>query len=164
MTDWAGQRAVISPCERYRYWLSRELEGDGPPVGFIMLNPSTADAELDDPTIRRCTAFAKAWGARELIVVNLFAYRATDPADLKKASAPIGPENDDAIMAALDYCSDGRIIAAWGTHGKHKRRGDAVRRKAKHAGHKLHYLKMTGSGHPSHPLYLKADLLPMEWL
>lgn len=160
---WVGQRAVISPCSRYRYWLSRAFDGVGPPVGFIMLNPSTADAEIDDPTIRRCKGYAQAWGARELVVVNLFAYRATAPADLKRAPSPIGPENNDAIMAALDYCRDGVVVAAWGTHGKFKNRGDSVRRQTRLGGHQLHYLKLTSAGHPSHPLYLKSDLRPAEW-
>lgn len=159
--NWAGQRAVISPCEKYRYWLSRHIGGSGPPVGFIMLNPSTADAEIDDPTIRRCMGFAQAWDHSELIVVNLFALRATNPKHLKTTPAPIGPDNDEAIQAALGHCD--LLVAAWGAHGRYKNRGDNVRRKTRQQGHVLHFLKLTGKGDPSHPLYLKSDLTPKVW-
>lgn len=159
--NFINQRAVISPCEKYRYWLWRHIGGDGPPVGFLMLNPSTADAEVDDPTIRRCMGFARDWGASELIVVNLFAYRSTDPKEMKKALSPIGPDNDEAIRTALGHCD--LVVAAWGTNGRFKHRGDNVRRQVRQSGHVLHYLKLTSKGDPSHPLYLKADLKPVEW-
>lgn len=158
MTD---ELAVISPCQTYRYWLRRPLSDEGISVGFIMLNPSTADAQFDDPTIRRCMGFAEAWGGRELIVVNLFGYRATDPADLKKASAPIGPDNDAAIDQAMRRCD--LVVAAWGNHGLYKRRADSLRRRVGKTARHLHYLKLTGKGQPSHPLYLKADLQPVAW-
>lgn len=158
------ESAVISPCETYRYWLRRDLAESGVSVCFIMLNPSTADAEVDDPTIRRCVEFARSWGGRELIVVNLFAFRATEPAELKKASAPIGPDNDEAISRALEHCAGGVAVAAWGNHGTFKRRGDNVVRRLKAARQKLNYLKLTGKQQPSHPLYLKADLQPVPWI
>ena len=104
--------AVISDCERYRYRLTRRWD-DGPTCTFIMLNPSTADARKDDPTIRRCIGFARREGCAALLVINCFAFRATKPADLFAAEDPIGPENDRHIMAAsLD--ADGQVIAAWG--------------------------------------------------
>lgn len=153
--------AILSPCETYRYWLRRVLAEEGKSVGFIMLNPSTADAELDDPTIRRCMEFARAWGGRELIVVNLFGYRATDPADLKKATTPIGPENDSAIDAALQRCD--MVVGAWGNHGQYKNRAANLLRRIRSDGKQLHALKVTGKSQPSHPLYLKADLQPVPW-
>ena len=158
MTD---ELAIISPCETYRYWLRRPLAVWGKSVCFVMLNPSTADAEVDDPTIRRCIGFAQAWSGRELIVVNLFAYRATDPADLKKACSPIGPDNDAAIDQALERCD--LVVAAWGNHGLYKNRADNLRRRIRATDNCLHYLKLTGKGQPSHPLYLNASLQPMEW-
>lgn len=125
---------------------------------FIGLNPSTADETLDDPTIRRCIAFAKAWGYGGLCMANLFAFRATDPAVMKAHPAPIGPENDMKLtMLAVDA---GIVIAAWGAHGTHLGRGERV----KHAlAAKLHYLRLTKDGHPGHPLYLPKTLTPQLW-
>src|SRR5581483_9586135 len=97
----------------YRYSLARFF-GDGGVVNFIMLNPSTADAETDDPTIRRCLGFAKAWGYGTLVVTNLFAYRATDPAELAKAGDPVGPDNDTRLWSEAQL-SD-LVVCAWGNH------------------------------------------------
>src|SRR5262245_34051042 len=92
--------ARFSRDRRYRYSLSRRF-GDGPTSVFIMLNPSTADAERDDPTIRKCVGFCRRWGVGELHVVNLFAFRAVSPFDMKKADDPVGPRNRRAIEQAL---------------------------------------------------------------
>src|SRR3954454_15761859 len=89
------QNAVISACGRYRYLLSRQVGPGLRTATFIMLNPSTADATNDDPTIRRCIGFARQWGCGRLAVLNLFAVRATDPAEMKRADDPVGPENRD---------------------------------------------------------------------
>lgn len=107
--------AVLSPCGAYRYVLSRRW-GDGPPAIFVMLNPSTADAREDDPTIRRCLGFARAWGAGRLSVVNLFALRSTDPRALLPHADPIGPDNDRVLArtAAAAARSGGKLVAAWG--------------------------------------------------
>ena len=94
--------AVISDCGKYRYRLTRKW-GYGRPCGFIMLNPSTADALHDDPTIRRCVGFAKAWGCGALIVVNLFAVRATSPREMMRADDPVGPENKEHVQRAATY-------------------------------------------------------------
>jgi hypothetical protein len=91
--------AVISPCGRYRYRLDRRW-ADGPSIAWIMLNPSTADSNTDDPTIRRIRAFSQAWGFGALTVVNLYAWRATDPRDLWQAPGPVGPENDAYLVEA----------------------------------------------------------------
>lgn len=108
--------AIISGDGLYRYELQREVNpfGEGNCL-FIMLNPSTADAMRDDPTIRRCKTFADAWGHRRLIVANLFNYRATDPMAMKKFYDPIGPDGDAAIMDAVYQC--GTVVCAWGAHG-----------------------------------------------
>lgn len=151
--------ATISPCGKYRYRLSR-VWGEGPERRvFVMLNPSTADAEHDDPTIRRCIAFAQAWGDSGLEVVNLFALRATDPRELKKAGAihAIGPENDAHLLAATAMAGDRWVIAAWGTGGTLYGRDKQVRRLL--AG-RLAYLRLTKDGHPAHPLRLPKHLEP----
>jgi hypothetical protein len=152
--------AVISADGLYRYSLKRAWEPDGIAGGvlFIMLNPSTADGEQDDPTIRRCIAYAKAWGAHGLEVVNLFAFRATDPDELLRTSRPIGPENDAAIRDALTRA--GLVVAAWGTHEAARGRDRAVTELVTRT-HDLHALALSNDGHPKHPLYLRKSLQPV---
>ena len=107
--------ALISDCGFYRYWLTRpgrSLIAERGPVLFIMLNPSTADAELDDPTIRRCRGFAESWGCAGLTVANLYAYRATDPAALRLCADPVGPDNDAHLVRLLR--EHGEAVCAWG--------------------------------------------------
>src|SRR5947209_16246810 len=108
-------RAIFDSTGTYRYSLWRQWSTDCPPVAFIMLNPSTADDRKDDPTIRRCIGFARAWGFGALEVVNLFAYRATDWSKLLEVDDPVGPENDDYIVQAVERCPC--VVAAWGTKG-----------------------------------------------
>ena len=149
--------ATLSPCRTYRYDLWRTwLSGDGYAV-FIGLNPSTADETTDDPTIRRCVAFAKAWGYAGLCMTNLFAFRATQPKDMMQASDPVGPFNNAYLTAAA--CRAGVVIAAWGVHGTHHNRDRTVRELLP----RLHYLRLTKGGHPGHPLYLPAALRPQPW-
>lgn len=148
--------AVFSPCRKYRYGLSRRW-ADGPRAMFIGLNPSTADETTDDPTIRRCVGFARAWGYGAIVMTNLFAFRATQPDDMKREPDPIGPEND--ITLKLLQATAGIVVAAWGVHGTHLQRDRQVRRMIQ----PLHCLRLTKGGHPGHPLYLPASLTPMEW-
>ena len=103
--------AEIDPTGAYRYTLERTWDGGLPCIGWIMLNPSTADATQDDPTIRRCIRFSQSWGYGSLIVVNLFAHRATSPKDLFQAESPVGPNNDRYIRYTWALC--GSLIAAW---------------------------------------------------
>lgn len=140
--------AVISSCGQYRYVLSREIGSFGLDVVFVMLNPSTADATLNDPTIRRCMDFARQFGAKQLTVVNLFALRATDPKVLRSHPDPVGPENDKYIDAAIS--SADLSIAAWGTHGVLNGRESEVAGRYPN----LRCLGITKDGHPKHPLYL----------
>lgn len=157
----AGQ-ACLSDCGHYRYWLRREWgEGDSGPL-FVMLNPSTADAMQDDPTIRRCKAFARTWGYSRMDVVNLFAYRATSPRDLLAAAEPIGYENDRHIRIHARVAP--LIVAAWGAHGGHLGRGREVLRMLTNVGPvgAVHCLGMTTGGHPRHPLYVRGDTPLME--
>jgi hypothetical protein len=163
--------ATVSPCGLYRYTLSRVWDEDKPGVLFIMLNPSTADASEDDPTIRRCIGFGKAWGCGSITVVNLFAYRATDPALLASCvsiapTTAVGPLNDAHIQRNLkahgergDY-----IVAAWGARGNDRvfqGRRDTVICFLPLAD--LMCLDTTKTGEPKHPLYCRADMTPCKW-
>jgi hypothetical protein len=146
--------AVLSPCRHYRYQLTRTWDEALPAVAFIGLNPSTADAELDDPTVRRCIGFAREWGFGKLILVNLFALRSTDPTKLYTAAAPVGPENDRWLRLAARNAET--LVAAWGVHGDLNGRANQVRALLPN----LMCLGRTRAGHPRHPLYLaKATTL-----
>lgn len=149
--------ATLSACRTYRYALWRRW-GRGDYAMFIGLNPSTADETNDDPTIRRCIGFARAWGYGALCMANLFAYRATDPADMKKATEPVGWENDHALKTLA--AGAGVVVAAWGAHGTYKGRDQSVRLMVPN----LHFLRLTKDGHPGHPLYLPASLRPQRWV
>lgn len=150
--------AVISECGLYRYALTRWW-GNGPNCGFIMLNPSTADAERDDPTIRRCIGFAQREGCGGLIVLNLFAFRATKPIDLAKAADPVGPQADHFLLDLIQNV-DGPLIAAWGSHWI---AGERAKDVTAMIGRHCVCLGKTKDGHPRHPLYVKGDapLVPL---
>jgi len=151
--------AELSLCGTYRYALTRAWAHGGPDssVCFIMLNPSTADAGQDDPTIRRCIGFAKSWGYASLEVVNLFAYRATDPSELGGATDPVGPENDRHIRRAVAVAR--LVVAAWGAEPLAASRSSVVELLVT-ASSDIHALALTKNGSPKHPLYLRADLKP----
>lgn len=162
--------AIVGP---YRYRLWREWDASLPRACFVMLNPSTADADTDDPTIRRCLGFARLWGCGRLDVVNLYALRATDPKVLSDHPDPVGPLNDEAIEQAA--MGAWRIVAAWGsTVVKSGLSGTATARTALRAGHVMgalvriapvYALGTTASGQPRHPLYVKGDTkpFPLTW-
>lgn len=165
--DIIQQRAVLSDCGLYRYWLSREVSPASPfkPIIFIMLNPSTANADNDDPTIRRCINYTKYWGGSHLVVVNLFAYRSTQPCNLwhEDTVDPVGALNDQAISIASNYAytHSGIIVAAWGDHGALMSRNKQVLRVI--AKYNPMCLKINKTGNPAHPLYQskKAKLIPV---
>lgn len=123
-----------------------------------MLNPSTADADVDDPTIRRCVSFARAWGHGGVKVVNLFALRSPCPNALHDADDPVGPGNDDAIIEAT---FETRTIAAWGMHGAKMQQNLHVLDLLKAV--PLECLAKTKYGHPKHPLYVPGDTLPIPF-
>jgi hypothetical protein len=155
--------AVISACGNFRYLLTRQ-SGTGADVAtFVMLNPSTADAELDDPTIRRCVAFSRLWGCGKLQVVNLFAFRATNPRDMMNAEDPIGPENAAYVKQAVEGVG-GPVVCAWGVHGGHPGQDLAMLRWLREAGVMPMALAVTKDGHPRHPLYVPQDtpLMPFS--
>ena len=113
--------ALISSCGTYRYVLWRTWKVSREIVNFVMLNPSTADAETDDPTIRRCVAFAKRWGYGGIVVTNLYAYRASSPKALFFDGHPIGLDNERHLKLAARAAS--RLVVAWGVRGAFNRRG-----------------------------------------
>lgn len=149
--------ALISDCGKYRYWLRRPARIEYPTTGpalFVMLNPSTADAELDDPTIRRCRGFADSWDCAGIVVANLYAYRATKPADLWKQTFPVGPENNDWLRWLLQ--EHGEAVCAWGANAKPERVAKFLDI-AEEVGARLWCLGTTKAGAPRHPLYIRAD-------
>lgn len=157
--------AIMSPCGVYRYRLSRRVTASDRTATFIMLNPSTADADNDDPTIRRCIGFARAWGCGRLLVANLFAFRATKPADMMLAADPIGPDNDRAILDAANDAalSGGIVVCAWGAHGKHRNRDDDVLAMLADTQAEPMSLGETAENLPRHPLYLRGDCKPLPY-
>lgn len=152
----ARSTAVISDCGAYRFSLGRTLSETGPTACFIMLNPSTADAAKNDPTIRKCIGFATRWGCSSLLAVNLFAIRSTDPMGIRRSGDPIGPDNDSWIVSSVKQAqsTSGPVVAAWGNHGGVHGRGPAVARMLIDAGVDLRCLGTTRDGHPLHPLHL----------
>lgn len=149
--------AALSNSEEYRYTLGRVWDPKGPRVLFVMLNPSTADAEKDDATVRRCIAFAKSWGYGSLEVGNLFAFRARFPKDLRAAQRPIGIDNASALQVMQSRAA--LTILAWGNHGEFHDQGNKVGRELSLRG-KVATLGITKRGQPRHPLYAPADLQP----
>src|SRR4051794_36094800 len=119
-------RTVFSEDRRHRYWLHRALGGRRGLLVFVGLNPSTADAVKDDPTIRRCIRYGEAWGYSDLLMLNIFSLRSTDPKKLYRAKVPTRPENDVWIERACSGAD--MVVAAWGTHGALAGRGDEVLR------------------------------------
>lgn len=146
--------AEFSDCRHYRYALWRVWDEAGPYVAIIGLNPSTADEVQNDPTINRCISFARSWGYGGVCVVNLFAFRATVPADMMRVKDPIGPETDKWLVEISS--SAGAVVAAWGNDGAYLGRSSAVKRMIPG----LYALKINKSGEPAHPLYLKGSLVP----
>ncbi len=157
----AASTAVYSDCENYRYLLTRTWDDAGGRVLFIMLNPSTATEVQNDPTVERCERRARALGYGAFRVTNIFAWRATDPRDMRAAADPVGPDNDTAILQSCTWAD--RVICAWGTHGAHLDRGAQVHRLLRAAGHDLFHLGLTRGGHPRHPLYIAYSQQPVAW-
>jgi hypothetical protein len=156
MTRLMKTDANFSSCRKYRYALWRTWDESKPYAMFIGLNPSTADETNDDPTIRRCIGFSKSWGFGGLCMVNLFAFRATEPRDMMSSIEPVGCENDLYIKRlAIDA---GVVIAAWGNDGSFKGRSETVSAFLPD----LKCLKMNKTGEPAHPLYQPGSTLPIN--
>lgn len=155
--------AQISECGQYRYTLTRELETEllqDQRLLFVMLNPSTADASEDDATIRRCKTFARNWGFGGFTVVNLYAFRATDPEDLFKAEDPVGPENN--VLLVREIFAAEMIVCAWGGNAKPDRVNEFMDL-AWNYNLQLKCLHINADGSPKHPLYCKATLHPIPY-
>ncbi|QIN95291.1 protein of unknown function DUF1643 [Stenotrophomonas phage vB_SmaS_DLP_3] len=156
--------AVISPCEKYRYLLRR---GGNDPLPFVMLNPSTADANTDDPTIRRCLGFAKREGRNGIVVANLYGFRTAYPAQLKSAAAEgfdVVGENNDYYLAMLSQMYPA-VVCAWGAGLDDRMRQVRIEKlKRLMTPHcNLLCFGTTREGHPRHPLYLKGDAPLVEF-
>ncbi len=149
--------AHYSPCETYRYGL-RRIWGDGAEVLYVMLNPSTATELANDPTIERCQRRARMLGYGGMRIANIFAFRATDPADLKRAKEPEGPEN--AALLADWGRGAAMVLAAWGVHGAWRDQGPRV---AASLTGDVRHLGLTKAGHPRHPLYVSYARVPQPW-
>jgi hypothetical protein len=147
--------AFESPAKVYRYELTRTWNPAWPAITWIMLNPSTAGAHTDDPTIGKITRFSRRWAAGGIIVVNLFAYRSAEPAYLRQAADPVGDLND----AFIDHvCAPGRVtVAAWGAHGALGGRGEQVAARLRARDVRLCCLGLTRGGQPRHPLYVSGS-------
>lgn len=148
--------AVISPCQQYRYELRRVWDETKPLVLFICLNPSTADAKVEDNTSRVCIKYAKNWGYGGLLIGNLFAYRSTDKSALYKVSDPVGPENDKWLKRLQSQSA--LVVCAWSDSGAFNKRDKEVLAFLKEP----HCLVKLKSGRPGHPLYKRADLKPVR--
>ncbi len=147
--------AKLSRCRKYRYALWRTWDTQKPYVLFVGLNPSTADEHNDDPTLIRCMNFAKTWGYGGVCMANLFAFRATAPADMKAAADPIGKQNNVWLKKLAKEA--GVVIAAWGNDGSYLSRSVEVKAMLP----ELHCLKRNKSGEPAHPLYQPATAKPI---
>jgi hypothetical protein len=147
--------ATISDCGKFRYRLGRRW-ASGPAMLFIMLNPSTADAYTDDPTIRKCIGFAERNGADAIEVVNLFAFRATDPKALARAGWPVGPENAEHVARATKevHEDEGRIVLAWGANARGRDEAKAMICDLARCGLPLYVFRFLLDGTPAHPLML----------
>lgn len=171
------RKCVFSPCGKYRYTLWREwgdealrnFEPEDPHhqylignpsqyVQFIGLNPSTATDTVDDPTIRRCKDFARRWGFGAMCMTNLFAFRATDPNDMKVAVEPVGTDNDRWLLKIASEA--GLVVAAWGNHGLYMGRYACVYRLLPN----LHCFRVTKHRQPQHPLYMPSSSTPVPYL
>lgn len=154
----SGFGAVFSRCGTWRYLLWRMHHPRGRLLGMGMLNPSTADEHRNDPTIARCHRLARDMGFPGLLIWNLFALRSTDPGELRKASDPVGPDNDEAIDLALSLCA--RTVLAWGNHGRLGNRSGLVMERCTASHPRLAAFGLTRQGEPRHPLYLAGNVRP----
>ena len=154
--------ATFSSCRKYRYKLWRTWDRLKTSALFLMLNPSTADEQANDPTVERCERRARDMGWGGLIVANIFALRATDPKVMLAAADPIGPENDEWIKRCVYEA--GIVICGWGAHGSHRGRDKEVFRLIHDTSFAVpHHLGLTKAGQPRHPLYIGYDVKPMQF-
>lgn len=155
--------ALYSPCEAYRYALTREWS-TGPRLLYVMLNPSKATEAQNDPTVERCERRARALGFGAFRVCNLFGWRETSPALLKRAQTPVGPANDTALLEGAQWVGNtGVILCGWGVHGAYLGRGAQVTQMLRDTKAPLRHLGLTKEGHPRHPLYVAYAQHLLDW-
>ena len=147
--------AILSEDNLYRYQLSRIWDDAKPSILFIMLNPSTADAEVDDPTIRRVIQFARSWGYGAVYVANLYAFRSTDPKALKHADDPVGKDNVSHITQLIGMVD--KVVYAWGNNKKEPSWLSEMVQTP-------YCIDLSKNGIPKHPLYLKSELIPKVYV
>lgn len=152
--------ALYSDCGAYRYRLSRAW-ADGPRIAFILLNPSTASEFRNDPTVARCEGRARRGGFGGFDVINLFAFRATRPEDLRTAAEPVGAANTETVLAVSRAAAT--VVCGWGLHGAHLGQGAAMRGLLAARGIRLWHLGLTRDHHPRHPLYVANAVQPLPW-
>lgn len=151
MSEFASAAADIRG--EYRYSLTRVWDPTVPNITFVLLNPSTADADQLDPTLRRCVTFAKREGFGGMVIRNLYAFRTKHPEVMLAADDPVGPDNDRILASAT-----GTVVAGWGANAAPARVAEALALLPR-----LHVLGTTKDGHPRHPLYVRADAPPVQW-
>jgi len=157
----AASTAVYSDCDRFRYLLTRTWDPGAPKALFVMLNPSTATETQNDPTVERCERRARALGFGAFRVTNIFAFRATDPRDLRAAGDPCGPGTDAALTEAALWADT--ILCAWGNHGSFRQRDAQALALLRATGKPLFHLGLTRQGQPRHPLYVASAQMPLAW-
>lgn len=170
MTDKVFKAALVSKDQRHRYWLTRSFgkpwDDKGNNLLFVMLNPSTADADVDDPTVMKCCKYASFWGFDGVAICNLFSFRATDPGQLyKRPPAELHNQETDDWLRVFEAASK-QVVCAWGTHGlKFPDRVKDVLNllSPPEARRDLYALKLSKAGAPGHPLYLKDNAKPFVW-
>jgi hypothetical protein len=150
--------ASFSLDRKYRWTLDRIWQPAAPLVCYVLLNPSTADETKNDPTVSRCQTRALNAGFGGLLVVNIFAWRSTDPAELYRIADPVGDFNDTAILGAARKSQ--LVVCGWGKHGALHDRGEKVLELIRKAGKVPHALRINSDGNPGHPLYLAYKLQP----
>ena len=155
--------AIFSNCRKWRYelWRRWNMSVPGNYMMVVGLNPSTADEYVNDPTVRRCIGHAMRLGYDGLCMTNLFAFRATDPRDMKAFAEPVGQWNDEALLRLAK--GDGIVIGAWGIHGSHMDRDKKAVALLSSNGVPIYCFGKTKEGHPRHPLYLRGDVMPELW-
>jgi hypothetical protein len=153
--------AAFSVCRRWRYLLWRCWDERKPVANFVMLNPSTADEFQLDPSCTRARSYAERWGFGGVLITNIFAWRATDPEEMKSVNDPVGRGNDRAILRAAREAKI--VVCAWGNHGLHRGRAQQVMALLREQKIALNFLRMNACGEPAHPLYLPGNLTPARF-
>lgn len=159
--------ARFSPCRKYRYELRRTWKPRARVMVFVGLNPSTADERTEDPTIRRILGFADDWGFGTLVMLNVFAFRSTDPKLLHDRAARgrevVGPENDETIRRTFEVHRKDKLVIGWGANGRLLERGRDVASMALALHRRPECFGLTANGQPKHPLYLAASTKPLRY-